>query len=349
MVMAANIGGTATLIGDPPNIMIGSGAGLSFVQFLADLTVPCAIMMLGLEWLTIRAFPADMRAPARPITVAGDSEAQLQNRQLLRWTLVISGGVFVGFMTHSLTGMPASVPAVIGAALVLVVQDVLYMRTNRPSHEERKHGLLEVIENEIEWPTLTFFAFLFIAVGAAVETGLISTLASGLSSLIHNTADFLGLGQHGTILLAAMIILWSAGFLSALIDNIPFVAVSIPIVAQLITELAGGDAIVLWWALSLGACLGGNGTVIGASANVTVVGIADRHGERITFGAFSRFAIPVTVFTLLVSTAFVTAHIYLGQRGALYAGLAVLAALIALRFGTWGRKPAEAPSTAAAA
>ena len=328
MVMAANIGGAATLIGDPPNIMIGSGAGLTFLQFLANLTIPCAIMLVGLEWIAERFYRQDISVSRmlEPVTTL----PPIQNPQLLRWGVAISVGVFIGFITHSFTGMPAAVPAVIGGAAILLVQDVLYMRTHRPSQHERVHGLLDIIEKEIEWPTLTFFVFLFIGVGAAVQTGLIDSLADGLSRVIHSGGDALGLSPAGTLFFAALLILWTAGVLSALIDNIPFVAVSIPIVAQLTGELTG-DTIVLWWALSLGACLGGNATVIGASANVTTVGLAERGGSRITFAEFSRFGVPVTFFTLLVSTAFVSAHIFAGVRAAFVGGLVIFAVLLGFR------------------
>jgi Na+/H+ antiporter NhaD/arsenite permease-like protein len=329
MVMAANIGGAATLIGDPPNIMIGSGAGLSFLQFLLNLTIPCAIMMVGLEWISRRYFAGDLHGVGRADPLPEVMPA-IHNPTLLRWSTGITAGVFLGFITHSFTGMPAAVPAVIGSAAVLVVQDVLYMRRHRPSVSERKHGLLEVIEKEIEWPTLSFFGFLFIAVGAAVETGLIQSLATGLWHVIHAGGAAMRLSPDGTLLFAALLVLWSAGTLSGLIDNIPFVAVSIPIVAQLTTELQG-DTVVLWWALALGACLGGNATMVGASANVTVLGIAERKGTRVSFGAFSRFGVPVTVFTLLVSSAFVAAHIYLGATGAALSGAALLAILLVIR------------------
>ena len=341
MVMAANIGGAATLIGDPPNIMIGSGAGLSFLQFLLNLTIPCAIMMVGLQWITGRYFASDI-AGARAADPIQGGEPAILNPALLRWSAAITAGVFVGFITHSFTGMPAAVPAVIGSAAVLVVQDVLYMRRHRPSVSERKHGLLEVIEKEIEWPTLTFFGFLFIAVGAAVETGLIGSLAAGLSSVIHAGGAALHLSPNGTLLFAALLILWSAGILSGLIDNIPFVAVSIPIVAQLTGEMPG-DTIVLWWALALGACLGGNSTIVGASANVTVLGIAERAGTRVTFVEFSRFGVPVAAFTLLVSSAYVTAHVYLGADGSALAGGVLLAVLLAIQmFARWRPAPVQA-------
>lgn len=329
MVMAANIGGAATLIGDPPNIMIGSGAGLSFLQFLFNLSVPCLVMLIGLEWITSRYYRADLARSRAVEPLPGDTPV-IHNPTLLRWGLAISAGVFLGFITHSVTGMPAAVPAVIGGAALLIVQDVLYLRTNRPSQHERVHGLLEIIEKEIEWPTLMFFVFLFIAVGAAMQTGLIGVLADGLSRSIRGGAGVLGLGATGTLLFAALLILWTAGGLSALIDNIPFVAVSIPIVAQLTTELRG-DTIVLWWALALGACLGGNATMVGASANVTVVGLAERDGVRMTFGEFARFGVPVTAFTLVTSSVYLAAHVYLGAHAATLAGAALLTILILLR------------------
>jgi Na+/H+ antiporter NhaD/arsenite permease-like protein len=192
------------------------------------------------------------------------------------------------------------------------------------------HGLLHIIEKEIEWPTLMFFAFLFIAVGAAVQTGLIGSLADGLSGVIHAGGSAFGLTGSGTLLFAALLILWTAGVLSALVDNIPFVAVSIPIVAQLTSELQG-DTIVLWWALALGACLGGNATVVGASANVTVIGLAERDGVRISFAEFSRFGVPVMLGTLVVSSVFVIAHIYAGARATTLGGALILGLLLAGR------------------
>jgi len=174
---------------------------------------------------------------------------------LLRWLGGISAFVLVGFVTHGITHMPAAVPALLGATAALVVQDVRYLRAARPSHEERQHGILHVLEKEIEWPTLTFFAFLFILVGAAVGTGLIETLAGALREGITAGSTAMGLGERGTLIFAALLVCWVAGVLSALMDNIPFVAVSIPIIASLVAALPG-DATALWWALSLGACLG---------------------------------------------------------------------------------------------
>lgn len=329
MIMAANIGGTATLIGDPPNILIGSAADLSFAQFLLTLAMPVGFMMLALEAISWRWFRGSLGVGRPPggVHVA----ARIEDPLLLRWALGISGLVFLGFLTHSVTGMPAAVPATIGAALLLLVQDVLYLQRHRPSHSERVHGMLEVLEKEIEWPTLSFFAFLFIAVGAAVSTGLIDTIAGGLSWVIQEGTSLFHLSPQGTLVLAAFAILWVSGIISGIIDNIPFVAVSIPIVATLAGQLPG-DSVVLWWALSLGACLGGNGSPVGASANVTVIGLAERGKHRITFRDFLRFGVPITLLTLLFSSGFLVAQVYAGPAATLRVGLVGLALLVFARF-----------------
>ena len=330
-IMAANIGGTATLIGDPPNIMIGSGAGLTFMEFLRELTIPTMIMMCGLHWWGVRRLRLAMGSAADAPKQSDEPGygPVITDPGLLKWLGWISLFVLVGFISHGVTGMPAAVPAVIGATAALVVQDFRYLRAIRPSHEERRHGILQVLEKEIEWPTLTFFAFLFILVGAAVGTGLIGTLAGVLRSAIIGGRETFGLGDAGTLFLAALLVLWVSGVLSALMDNIPFVAVSIPIIAALITSMPG-DARVLWWALSLGACLGGNGTPIGASANVTALGLAEREGVRITFREFMATGMRVMVFTLIVSTIFLGGYVSLGSDRVAVVGGMILAVVLVL-------------------
>jgi Na+/H+ antiporter NhaD/arsenite permease-like protein len=320
------------LIGDPPNIMIGSGAGLTFLQFLEELTIPVLVMMCGLHWWGARQLRAAMGARADAPAQADEPGygPRITDPGLLRWLGGISFFVLIGFVTHGITHMPAAVPALLGATAALLVQDVRYLRAARPTHEERRHGILHVLEKEIEWPTLTFFAFLFILVGAAVGTGLIETLASGLRRAITDGSAALGFGERGTLIFAALLVCWVAGVLSAVMDNIPFVAVSIPIIGSLVAALPG-DATVLWWALSLGACLGGNGSPIGASANVTTLGMAERQGIRISFAEFAAVGARVTAFTLVVSSVFLAGYVALGPDRVAVAGAGVLAvSLLAL-------------------
>ena len=334
VVMAANIGGTATLIGDPPNIMIGSGAGLTFMNFLEELTLPVLVMMCGLHVWSVRRLRCAMGAAAdRPARADEPGRGpEITDPGLLRWMGWICLGVLVGFVTHGATGMPTAVPALIGAAVALVIQDYRYLRVAKPTHEERRHGILHVLEKEVEWPTLTFFTLLFILVGAAVQTGLTGRLAGYLEQGILQGREAFALGDAGTLLFAALLVAWVAALLSALMDNIPFVAVSIPIIAALIPQLPG-DATVLWWALSLGACLGGNATPIGASANVTTLGLAERQGIRISFREFMATGVPVTLFTLVVSSVHLFAFVLLGAHRApvLFAALLALGAFLVWR------------------
>jgi Na+/H+ antiporter NhaD/arsenite permease-like protein len=340
MVMAANIGGTATLIGDPPNILIGSGAGLSFLEFLINLTAPVLCMMVLLEWVSARYFRSAFRAGRASLDREAVELPPLSDLPLLRWALVISGLIFVGFFTHSMTGMPAAVPAAIGAAAILLVQDVFYLRARDPSMRERIHGILHVIEREIEWPTLSFFALLFIAVGAAVQTGLIDTLAAGVAGFVDWGRLHLGLSDRGTLYFASMLVLWASGVFSALIDNIPYVAVTIPLIATLTRHLTG-DTEILWWALSLGACLGGNGTLIGASANVTVIGLAEKASIPISFLDFTRFGARVTVMTLTASSIFLAGFVFLGR---LPTHLTTVGVFVSLLFLRWAARRAAAPA-----
>jgi Na+/H+ antiporter NhaD/arsenite permease-like protein len=274
---------------------------------------PVLLMMVGLEWLMRRRYGATLRADPSLASVTALPVPPIADRRLLAGMGWIGGGVLLGFLAHGVTGMPAAVPATIGAAAALLLQDILYLRSHKPSADERRHGILGILDHEIEWPTLVFFALLFIIVGAAVNTGLIGALAHALERGILAGRDAFGLGEAGTLVFAAILVLWVAAIMSALIDNIPFVAVSIPIVASLTTGLANGNAI-LWWALALGACLGGNGTPIGASANVTTLDVAARRGVRITFREFLEVGVPVVALTLLTASAWIVGYVMLGNR-----------------------------------
>jgi Na+/H+ antiporter NhaD/arsenite permease-like protein len=334
--MAANIGGTATLIGDPPNILIGADprSGLTFLSFIEHLTVPCTFMLVALVWYSRRYYPADVGGAANldHPDAAKPTGAELQNLPLLRATAWISGAILLGFLTHSLTHMPVAVPAVIGVAAVLFAQDYYYRKEHKPTLEERQHGVLAILEKDVEWPTLVFFLFLFILVGAAVATGLIESLAQALAWTVTWISTTAGLSPTASLLAAALLVLWMSGLLSALIDNIPYTAVTIPLVASLLERLqAGPDGQVLWWALALGACLGGNGTLIGASANVTVTGLAEKDGQRISFREFTAFGARVTAMTLVMSSVYLALWLYVGSAAVNLAGAAVLAVLAAWR------------------
>jgi Na+/H+ antiporter NhaD/arsenite permease-like protein len=303
MIMASNIGGTATLIGDPPNILIGSATGLSFTQFLVTLTLPCVALLAWLDVFAGRVYRSELTAARASMAASPVLQASAPlalDRTMTRGLAIISGAILLGFFTHHITHMPVAIPATIGAALALALQDWRYLRLEKPTHEERIHGILEITERDIEWPTIAFFAMLFMLVGSAVDTGLIGRAAAGLQAGIAGIESGLGLGPEGAVLAAALLILVVSAVMSALVDNIPFVAVSIPIVMQLVTSMQGPTE-VLWWSLSLGACLGGNATVIGASANVTATGLAERAGERITFRDFAAFGLPVAAVSVGLS------------------------------------------------
>jgi Na+/H+ antiporter NhaD/arsenite permease-like protein len=312
--------------------------GLSFMDFIYHLTVPCAFMMLALLWFARRYYPADIgrSADADHAAAAQPAGSRLENVPLLRATCWIAALIFAGFMTQSLTHMPIAVPAVIGIAAILLMQDYYYLKTHKPTAEERQHGVLAILENDIEWPVLAFFIFLFVLVGAAVETGLIESLARALGWTVDRLSLALALPERGTLVLAALLVLWVSGLLSAVIDNIPYTAVTIPLVARVLGDLhAGPDGQVLWWALALGACLGGNGTLIGAAANITVTGLAEKDGRRISFREFTAFGWRFTALTLMISSVYLALWLYIGSTVVNLAGLAVLVALLVLR--VWRR------------
>lgn len=295
-VIASNIGGTATLIGDPPNILIGSATGLDFVAFLANLG-PVVLLLLTLMfggfWLLYRR-GGRLGAPSdeghRALAEA-DARVHLGDRRLLRRALSVLALTIVGFFFHGALHYQAGTIAMFGATLLLLLSRV---------------DLHDVLA-EVEWPTIFFFVGLFIVVGGVEEIGLLDRIA--------RQAVFL---TDGDVALTALVLLWFAGVTSAIVDNIPAVATLIPLtfaVARLLfPDLADLDPAALaadprvtplWWSLALGACLGGNGSLVGASANVVAVGIAERRGEPIGFWGFTRVGLPFALASLLVASLYV--------------------------------------------
>jgi Na+/H+ antiporter NhaD/arsenite permease-like protein len=279
-VFASNVGGTATLIGDPPNILIGSYAHLSFMDFVQALTLVCLICLVATIIYMLWWFRKDLR-----VAQVGDvsqtiaklrQEYRITNAGLLLQCLIMLAITIFLFMIHGVLHMEPSVAAMLGAALLLAISRV---------------DIVEILEKEIEWPTLIFFIFLFVVIGAAEDTGLIQVVAEWVRDM-----------SQGDLMLAMMLILWVSGIASALIDNIPFTATMLPIVAFLTDSLPGAGGGILWWCLALGACLGGNATMIGASANVVTVGLAEKAGHSITFMKYMKIAAIPTVITLIISS-----------------------------------------------
>lgn len=273
-VFASNIGGTATLVGDPPNIIIASKGGLTFNDFLVNLAPIVVVLMVVFLLLCRRMFRDyfvyDEERAASVMRL--DEREAITDPRLLVTSVVVLGLVMAAFVLHPLVHYDPAVVALLGAGLLLLVTDVDPMATMR----------------EVEWPTLAFFAGLFVMVGGLVETGVIGKLAEA-------TADVTG----GDLTTATMVLLGGSAVLSAIVDNIPYVATMSPVVAELAAG-HGEAGHVLWWALALGADLGGNATAIGASANVVALGLAEREGHPIGFWEFTRYGIVVTVTTVAV-------------------------------------------------
>ena len=285
-VMASNVGGTATLIGDPPNIMIGSYTGLTFMQFVTNLTLVCIIAMIALI-IYNKFFYAKEYSRAKVENVdefigSLREEYKITDKTLLGYGLFIMALVISLFVTHGYWHMEVSIPALFGAG-ILFTYGIL----------SKKVKMLELIEKDIEWMTLLFFIFLFILVGSVEETGLLSLIADWVLKL-----------SQGNLTAAICLILWVSAIMSAFVDNIPFTATMLPIAAYLTKVIPGAaESNVLWWALALGACFGGNGTLIGASANVVTVGIAEAAGHPIRFFAFMKYAFVYMLISVAICNA----------------------------------------------
>jgi Na+/H+ antiporter NhaD/arsenite permease-like protein len=279
-VFASNVGGTATLIGDPPNIMIGSYAGLTFMDFVQHLALICAIgLVAAAVWLVLwyRKDYAAARVDDVPAMVARlREEYRITDARLLIKAGAVLGFTILLFVVHGTLHMEPSIAALAGASLLLVISDV---------------QIVEMVEKEVEWPTLVFFMMLFIVVAGAEQTGLIQIIA-----------DWVREAARGSPVLAVLIVLWVSAILSAIIDNIPFTATMLPIVSYLSASVPGTQGGVLWWALALGACLGGNGSLIGASANVVTVGMAEKAGYPVSFNHYLKVALPPMLLTVGLCT-----------------------------------------------
>ena len=278
--LASNIGGTATLVGDPPNLIVASRSGLGFNDFLVNMGPIVLLMLLAFVGLARILFRKDFVADPEQVdrVMQLDEREAIENPSLLWRSLVVLALVLAAFSLHGVLHIAPSVVALLGAGVLVAISRL------RP----------ESYLAEVEWATLLFFAGLFILVGSLVKTGAIARLAAAVGGVAGDSVPA-----------AMMLILWGSAALSALVDNIPFVATMSPVVDQLVRgngPLGGQNG--LWWALVLGADLGGNATAIGASANVVVAGIAKRSGHPISFWEFTKYGSLVAVVTLGIATPY---------------------------------------------
>ncbi len=286
-VLFSNIGGTATLIGDPPNIMIGSAnKHLDFNAFLlnlAPIVIIISIVTLGIIYFMYRNKLKTTPEQIEKLMALNEKD-YIKDQSLLLKSISILGLTILGFVLHSIIHVDAAVIAMTGATLLMLIG-------------VKEHDIEDVFAH-VEWVTIFFFAGLFVLVGGLIDIGLISSLAKEVLDVTNGDIGF-----------AAVLILWVSGIASATIDNIPFVATMIPLIQDLATGLGlsvdSPQIEVLWWALSLGACLGGNGTLIGASANVVVAGIAKREGHAFSYMDFLKIGLPLTIIALLLSHAYI--------------------------------------------
>ena len=277
-VIASNIGGTATLIGDPPNIIIAGATGLSFSAFITNLAPIAALTFVVVTVMLYLGYRQRLQIAddARERVMALDARGAIEDAEELKRTVPILIGTIVVFFAHKALGLEPATVALTGATVMLLV--------TRQKIEDALAG--------IEWPTLFFFLGLFVMVGALEETGAIKEVADGIADVTggNRTAELLG-------------ITWVSALGSGIVDNIPFTATMVPVVEQLQAGNEGDDA--YWWALALGACFGGNLTLIAAAANVAAAGMASRAGRAIGFMEFLRAGVPATVVSMILATAYI--------------------------------------------
>jgi len=281
-VFASNVGGTATLIGDPPNILIGSYAHLTFGAFVINLTLICTVALAFTAVYFVFWYKKDfLKAEVKDVnkTISYLREVyRITNGKLLAICLGFLGFTIFLFVVHGVLHMEPSIAALTGAMLLLAFSRV---------------DIVEMLEHEVEWPTLVFFIALFMVIAGAEETGLIQIIAEWVRDV-----------SRGNLTLAVIMVLWVSAIASAFIDNIPFTATMLPIIAFLNQTVPGAESGVLWWSLALGACLGGNGTMIGASANVVTVGLAEKAGYHISFMGYMKACFAPMLVTVAISMVY---------------------------------------------
>lgn len=277
-IMASNIGGTATLIGDPPNIMIGSAANLGFTDFILNTGLPVIFIIITAIIYFLLIYKKQLVVDEENISkvMEMDEKKAIKDKSLMIKSIVLIVLVVIGFIFHSQLQMESCVIALLAAIIMLLIG---------------KQDAEEIILG-VEWSTILFFIGLFIVVGGLEETGVIDKLANLLVS-----------ATSGNMILTMIIILWASAIISSFLDNIPFVATLIPLILTM-QQTGNIDVTPLWWALSLGACLGGNGTLIGASANVVLSSISSKNGYPITFKHYMKIGFPLMIISIIISSIY---------------------------------------------
>jgi len=281
LAMSSNIGGTATLVGDPPNVMIGSAVNLTFMDFLVNLG-PIVVICMGISLFAYKLLFSKQLHVAedrKQFVMQLDETHSIIDKKLMYRTLFILLMIVVAFLIHGTLGVLPATIAMLGAFLMLMINPHLDVHA--------------VLMDDVEWVTIFFFIGLFIIVGALEKVGIITIFANYIIKI-----------TQGNIPLMAGVILWASGVISAFLDNIPYVAALIPVIKHMSAQFGAEAVSPLWWALSLGACLGGNGTLIGASANVVAAGICAKSGHQISFKMFFKYGAIITVINLLASTVY---------------------------------------------
>lgn len=275
-IIASNVGGTSTLIGDPPNIMIGSAANLSFSDFIVNVGPVIVVILIAVIICFKVIYKKDISNMANEACITSlDEEKAIQDRPLLYKSICVLFLILLGFIFHSNLNIESSMIALSGACVMLIIG---------------KQDTNEIISS-VEWSTILFFIGLFIVVGGLSESGVINSLAQFLIGLTGGNTTY-----------TMCLILWISAIISSFLDNIPFVATLIPLILTM--ESQGMNVMPLWWATSLGACLGGNGTLIGASANVVLANIGEKHGYDISFKKYFKLGFPVMLLTVFISTIY---------------------------------------------
>ena len=289
-IFASNIGGTATLIGDPPNILIGSSAGLDFNAFLVNLA-PVVVVVLAVQLLMVHVIwgrKLHATPESRTFVMGMNASGMITDRRLLWQSVAVIGAALAAFVFGAPLRLEPATIALAAAAVMLLLDN---WRQAGARQSEKVHGTFA----EVEWVTIFFFLALFVLVHAVEVSGLLGLLAKQLVA-----------ATDGKMAAAGAVTLWASAGLSALIDNIPFVATMIPLLKNAAPAYGGADHIVpLWWCLALGACLGGNGTLVGSAANLTVAGIAERNGVRFSFMRYLAYGLPMTIVSIAICQVYV--------------------------------------------